>query len=457
LAQRLGRNGTVLSSATLAGFLAQGSASASLSNALVRNTIQAATHFAAGKAGTAVVSAKVAAVLQGVMKTMFITKLKMTAVLVLAIGLIGMGAGVLVPGALADKPAVAQLKAPPKAEGKKTQAPMTDKEKLIGTWKITAILFDGKPDPKSDEIVKTGFMYIFADAVYSKWGDKIDGPMTYQIDETQKPKTIDMTDDRGERTELGIYHLEGDVLRICFARGEEQRPKELASKEGSKTALITFQRDPKAEKLDLKKAEAARQVKIDRRASAMNLMKIGLAMHEYHDKLGHLPPPAIFDNNGKPLLSWRVALLPYLEQDDLFRQFKEDEPWDSANNKKLLEKMPSIYGMEGKDTFYQVFTGKDTAFEGKDGVKFQDVMAGLSQTILVAEAGKSVPWTKPDDLPFEIGKPLPKLGGIFKDGFHLLMGDGSVRFVKTKFNEKTLGLLIQRNRTEVVDFDDLDK
>jgi len=209
--------------------------------------------------------------------------------------------------------------------------------------------------------------------------------------------------------------------------------------------------------LDLKKAEAARQKRIDRLASARNLMQIGLAMHEYHDKNGHFPAAATYDKNGKPLLSWRVALLPYLQQDDLFRQFKEDEPWHSENNKKLLDRMPAIYGMEGKETFYQVFTGKDTAFEGKDGIKIQDINAGLARTILVAEAGKPVPWTKPEEMNYDAGKPLPKLGGLFKDGFHILLADGAVRFIGTKFNEKGMHALIQRNSMEVVDPEDLNK
>src|SRR5262245_11036025 len=76
---------------------------------------------------------------------------------------------------------------------------------------------------------------------------------------------------------------------------------------------------------------------VQRRASANNLKQIGLALHNYHDTYGKLPPAAICDKAGKPLLSWRVAILPFIEQNALYKQFKLDEPWDSEHNKKLAE------------------------------------------------------------------------------------------------------------------------
>src|SRR5207249_2796575 len=81
-----------------------------------------------------------------------------------------------------------------------------------------------------------------------------------------------------------------------------------------------------------------------RTVSQNNLKQIGLAMHNYHDTYRHFPPQALTDKNGKPLLSWRVAVLPFIEQDNLYRQFKLDEPWDSEHNRKLLERMPKLGG-----------------------------------------------------------------------------------------------------------------
>ncbi len=79
------------------------------------------------------------------------------------------------------------------------------------------------------------------------------------------------------------------------------------------------------------------------------MKQFGLALHNYYDTNHCLPPAPLVDAKGKPLLSWRVAILPFLEQDNLYRQFKLDEPWDSEHNKKLISKMPKIYqGLNAK-------------------------------------------------------------------------------------------------------------
>ena len=75
-----------------------------------------------------------------------------------------------------------------------------------------------------------------------------------------------------------------------------------------------------------------------------HLIKIGVELHRYHDAHGKkLPASAIRDRAGKPLLSWRVALLPHLGQDALYKQFKLDEPWDSEHNRKLIPRMPAVF------------------------------------------------------------------------------------------------------------------
>ncbi len=134
---------------------------------------------------------------------------------------------------------------------------------------------------------------------------------------------------------------------------------------------------------------------------------------------------------GKPLLSWRVALLPYLDQEALYKQFKLDEAWDSEHNKKLIEKMPRVFAMPGSaaapgHTHYRVFVGPGTVFEPREkGLRLIDFNDGASNTILVVEAADPVIWTKPDDLPVDSKKPLPKLG-VYTNATHVLMGDGSV-------------------------------
>jgi hypothetical protein len=191
------------------------------------------------------------------------------------------------------------------------------------------------------------------------------------------------------------------------------------------------------------------------------LKMIGLALHSVHDVHMQLPPQAICDKKtGKPLLSWRVAILPYIEQDALYRQFKLDEPWDSPHNLKLLDNMPDTYeaaGVEAKikgGTFWQVFDGKHTMFEmrpgpsafGARGIRISEVLDGLSNTLMVVEAGTAVPWTKPQDIPFDPeAKNAPKLGGVSKGGFNALYGDGSVRFHRLPLDAAVLRLLIMRN------------
>jgi RNA polymerase sigma factor (sigma-70 family) len=196
--------------------------------------------------------------------------------------------------------------------------------------------------------------------------------------------------------------------------------------------------------------------------SANNLRRLALAMHYYHDVYQEFPAHAICSKDGKPLLSWRVAILPYTKDRDLYKQFKLDEPWDSPRNKKLLERMPEIYAPIGISppepfsTFYQVFVGKGAAFEEKRRVRIADFSDSTSRTILIAEGGKAVPWTKPEDLPYAPDKPLPSLGGLFSDVLNVAAADGSVHLLPKKLDEKLLRALITRDGRENVDFEDVE-
>ena len=174
-----------------------------------------------------------------------------------------------------------------------------------------------------------------------------------------------------------------------------------------------------------------------REQSVNNLKEIGLAIYNFHDQSGSLPAHAIYSKDGKtPLLSWRVVILPYLGQAKLYEEFKRDEPWDSAHNKKLIAKMPKTYAMAGAtkakdgETYYQVVIGPDTLFRGSKKMKLQDVTDGTSNTLLVAEAKAPVVWTRPSDLslPKDKDARLP-VGGLFTNGFNVLLCDGSVRFL----------------------------
>jgi hypothetical protein len=193
------------------------------------------------------------------------------------------------------------------------------------------------------------------------------------------------------------------------------------------------------------------------RAQCVNHLKqIGLAMHNYHSVNGCLPPAAITDKNGRPLLSWRVAILPYLEQGPLYAKFHLNEPWDSPHNLALLDQMPNGYAcptdrtLKRGMTSYLAVVGPGTAFMPDfKPVRLDDFTDGTSTTFLVGESRRSVPWTMPEDLAFDVPLPLNGLGSHHKDGFNALLADGSVRFLKDSINPSVLRSLFTRSGNEV--------
>ncbi len=207
-------------------------------------------------------------------------------------------------------------------------------------------------------------------------------------------------------------------------------------------------------------AEATGKVKdaAARSLSFNNLTQIAIAMHAYHDVTGSLPPAAVVDKAGRPLLSWRVLVLPYVEQEALYRQFKLDEAWDGPNNKKLLDKMPRVYALppqfatkaKANETHYQAFVGKGAAFDLLKGPRLTEFQDGTSNTLMVATAATPVPWTKPDDIAFDPAADMTAKLGYFPDVAHAARGDGSVTALPKSIGRKTLAALITRSGGEVV-------
>jgi hypothetical protein len=221
-------------------------------------------------------------------------------------------------------------------------------------------------------------------------------------------------------------------------------PKELAIAAGGLAAVGAGLLLPAVQKV----REAA-----TRTQSQNNLKQIGLAIHSYHDAMGRFPQD-ITDKDGKPILSWRVAILPFMEQENLYKQFKLDEPWDSENNKAAASAIIKTYlspqspleNAAGK-THYQMFVGPGTMGEQGQKLRLTDVTDGLSNTIMVVETAEVVDWAKPGGIAFDPKKPLPKLKGAGQpDLLQVLLGDGSVRTLNVKtVSEKTLKNAIQRN------------
>lgn len=195
-----------------------------------------------------------------------------------------------------------------------------------------------------------------------------------------------------------------------------------------------------------------------RASTVNNLKQIGLAMHNYHDVYNGLPAAAIIGKKGKPLLSWRVAILPFVEQDGLYRQFKLDEPWDSDHNKKLLETMgmPRVFAVEGvtkptdKTTHMQVFRGNGAMFDLVQGHKLQSIADGTSNTFMVAMGKTAVPWTKPDDVEYDPKKEPHDFFLWVSDVTNIAFGDGSVRTIKKDVKAASLHAYITKAGGEVV-------
>ena len=199
----------------------------------------------------------------------------------------------------------------------------------------------------------------------------------------------------------------------------------------------------------------------DRTLVLANLSTIGKAMHMYHDNNKAFPTPASYDKQGKPLLSWRVQLLPYLGLDKLYKEFKLDEAWDSPHNKPLIAKIPPIYrhplglGVSEGKTPLLVPTGESTMFPGGKGITFRDVTDGTSNTILALAAADDnmVIWTKPEDWQFDPKNPHRGLVDKNRPRIPVLFADASVRTIANDISAETLRAVMTRNAGDVVGAD----
>ena len=187
-----------------------------------------------------------------------------------------------------------------------------------------------------------------------------------------------------------------------------------------------------------------------------NLKQMALAMHIYHDSNRKFPAAAICDPSGEPLLSWRVAILPYIEGQALYKQFKLNEPWNSKHNMQFINQMPRTFenplafNTKPGHTNFRVFVGGGAGFDWSKGLNMPgDFTDGTSNTIMIAEAADSVPWTKPDELVFSPKGPLPRLGNGPGRGAAVAMFDASARTLPPTISPATLRALITRAAGDV--------
>jgi hypothetical protein len=191
------------------------------------------------------------------------------------------------------------------------------------------------------------------------------------------------------------------------------------------------------------------------------LKKIAAALEKYHELKGAYPPAAMHDSDGRPTLSWRVALLPYLGEEELFKEFRPEEPWDSLHNKRLLKRLPEVFKTDDFDgnmrfmgeygdgdrwrTHVRVITGAGTVFDGPTGVKKTDV-AGT--TILLALAEDRGPyWTKPADIRYAADQPASAIFPKAGEAVHVLLADGTFKALDRATEAKALRSMIVRKKS----------
>jgi hypothetical protein len=246
--------------------------------------------------------------------------------------------------------------------------------------------------------------------------------------------------------------------------------------EGDRLVVNFDQNDQKAAELVAALVHPIRAVR--RRAavdeSINNLRQIVLGLLLYEDnsvatgtpagkKSAHFPLPAIMSKDGKPLLSWRVAILPYLQQKPLYDQFHLDEPWDGPHNRPLVDKMPAIYrsplskNKEPGRTNYLLPVGNGAGFSADQPTSMRDISDGTSNTIMIVEADddRAVIWTKPDDWQFDPNKPAQGLGHLNNGEFLTAFFDDHGQAISVSIDPKTLKALFTRAGGEVVDTNSL--
>jgi uncharacterized protein (TIGR03067 family) len=347
-------------------------------------------------------------------------------------------------------------RAEPREKAKDKSAPAakarTDQERLRGTWRVVSAELGG------EKWEGTTFpTYTFrGDRIIVNWPRYLQEG-TFVLDTQKNPKWINFNLGEFVLSEWkGLYQFSGEQLLLDFPNGiHGERPTILGSTTKPHSFLYRLEKLP----------EDARPTpptySETRRRCGDYLSQLGFAMHAYVEQHEHFPMPAIYSADGKPLLSWRVALLPHIGQEKLYKEFKLDEPWNSAHNIKLLPRIPKIYAPLGKPpkesggTYYQVFVGKGAMFEERKHFTYSDVFDGTSNTILIIEAGETVPWTKPADIPYDPAKPIPTLGGMLGDGYmSFIHADASPYVEKNVGNNKVLHAAITRSGGESFSWDD---
>lgn len=201
-----------------------------------------------------------------------------------------------------------------------------------------------------------------------------------------------------------------------------------------------------------------------------NLKQVGLAMQSYHDKHGCFPPAFIPDDNGKPKHSWRVLLLPFLGEHDLYAKYRFDEPWDSPHNMALVAQRPAVYRCpstadnDSRQASYAMIVGAHAISDGPTARRISEITDETAKTIMLAEAATAgILWLEPRDLDtknmtFSINpRPVPPPGstsGIncYHPGLaQALFCNGTVRSLNSSLTAKEVKALFTIDGGEAVE------
>jgi prepilin-type processing-associated H-X9-DG protein len=208
---------------------------------------------------------------------------------------------------------------------------------------------------------------------------------------------------------------------------------------------------------------AMRQVSVaqTRMQCTNNLKQIGIALHNYHDTYKTFPPAYFADDTGQPMTSWRVMILPFLEQAPMYDQYDFDEPWDSPSNLALTSGPMPIYSCPSDPTgscSYFVVNVPGSVFDGPKASRMADITDGTSNTIMVVEVtGSNVHWSQPQDLgpqAFASRVNQTKNGTCISSEHdtvaNILMGDGSVHAIDEATANSVIQMLITKSDGQVV-------
>jgi RNA polymerase sigma factor (sigma-70 family) len=427
LRARLARRGVGLSAALLAALLTGRAASAAVPVALVVSIVRVAADAAAGRALAAgAVSARAAAVAEGVARAMRMTRLKIVTGVLLALGLVGLGAGLLTSGAQSAPPPDGGAGAA--AEPARPWAADQNKEQPAGPQ-----LARNEAESRGNLKQLTLAMLKYAEAMNS-----LPAPAIYA---GQPPPVA------------------GGELGGGMGSGAAGVPPGGQRGSGSSGPGMEGGAGGASPASGAGGTAAGAGAPGGSGSSPGGVTGSGGAGGPAGGMSKHSEDGA-GGTGGKALLSWRVAILPYLGEGALYKQFKLDEPWDGPHNKRLLEKMPKVYAPPGVKTrepyttFYQVFVGGGAVFEKHRRPAFPaSIPDGTSNTILIAEAGAAVPWTKPEDMHYAPDEPLPELGGLFPNSFNVALADGTAVALLKKADPDVLRAAITCAGGEVVDMD----